>query len=67
MGVKIEKLKGWHRDEEKKMLRELDSYVLSEGLQSSDEVAIKNDFFAALNLSEFKILAIGGRNLECDE
>jgi hypothetical protein len=67
MSMKIKRLKGWRRDEEKKISRELDSYVLAEGLQSSTEVAIKNDFFAALNLSEFKILAIGGRNLECDE
>jgi hypothetical protein len=67
MSVKVEKLKGWRRDEEKKMSRELDSYALSQGLRSSDEVAIKNDFFAALNLSDFKISAIGGRNLERDE
>jgi hypothetical protein len=67
MSMKIERLKGWRRDEEKKISRELDSYALAEGLQSSTEVAIKNDFFAALNLSDFKILAIGGRNLECDE
>jgi hypothetical protein len=67
MSMKIKRLKGWRRDEEKKISRELDSYVLAEGLQSSTEVAIKKDFFAALNLSDFKILAIGGRNLECDE
>jgi hypothetical protein len=67
MSMKIKRLKGWHRDQEKKISRELDSYALAEGLQSSAEVAIKNDFFAALNLSDFKILAIGGRNLECDE
>jgi hypothetical protein len=65
--MKIKRLKGWRRDEEKKISRELDSYVLAEGLQSSADVAIKNDFFAALNLSDFKISAIGGRNLECDE
>jgi hypothetical protein len=36
-------------------------------MQSSIDIAIRNDFFAALNLSEFKISAIGSRSLKRDE
>ena len=67
MGFKIEKIKGWQREVEKKFSRDLDAYVMSEGERSNVDIAIQNDFFAALNLSEFKVSAIGGRNLEPNE
>lgn len=67
MSVKVEKLLGWQRDVQKKVSRELDDHVMSNGARSGIDMAIENDFFAALNLSEFKISAIGRRNLEPDE
>lgn len=67
MSVKIEKVPGWQRNVEKNVSRALDAHIMSDGSQSSIDVAIQNDFFAALNLSEFKISAIGGRSLEPDE
>jgi hypothetical protein len=67
MSVKVERIKGWEREVEKKVSRDLDAYVMCEGERSNADMAIQNDFFAALNLSEFKVSAIGGRNLEPDE
>jgi hypothetical protein len=67
MSVKVENLKHWQRTVEKNVSRDMDAYVMSEGARSNVDIAIQNDFFAALNLSDFKISAIGGRNLKPDE
>ena len=61
MAVKIVQSEGWHRRIEKSLARELDGHVISEGERSITDVAISNDFFSSLNLSGFKISAIGGR------
>ncbi len=57
----------WKRDIIKKISRDLDAHRLEEGLSSHNELAIQNDFFASLNLSNFKVSAIGGRPLAGDE
>lgn len=57
----------WRRSVEKSMSRELDAHLLEEGSSSTTDMAIKNDFFAALNLSNFKISAIGRQPVSCDE
>ena len=57
----------WKRDVIKKISRELDAHRLEEGLSSSHELAIQNDFFASLNLSNFRVSAIGRRPLGGDE
>jgi hypothetical protein len=67
MSVKVESLQAWQRQVEKNLSREMDAFVVSQGARSDGEIAIQNDFFAALNLSDFKVSAIGSRHLERDE
>jgi hypothetical protein len=57
----------WKRDIIKKISRELDAHRLEEGLSSNHELAIQNDFFSSLNLSGFRVSAIGRRPLVRDE
>jgi hypothetical protein len=58
---------GWRRVVEKKLSRDLDAHILGEGLSSQNDLAIRNDFFASLNLSGFRISAIGGQPITGDE
>jgi hypothetical protein len=58
---------GWRRGVEKKLSRALDAHILEEGLSSKNDLAIKNDFFAALSLSGFRISAIGRQPISSDE
>jgi hypothetical protein len=67
MSVKVEYLQHWQRAVQKSVSRDMDAYILSEGARSDVDIAIQNDFFASLNLSDFKVSAIGGRNLEPNE
>jgi len=58
---------GWRRAVEKKLSRALDAHILEEGHSSKNELAIKNDFFASLSLSGFRISAIGREPISGDE
>lgn len=57
----------WKRDVIKKISRDLDAHRLEEGISSNYELAIQNDFFASLNLSDFRVSAIGRRPLAKDD
>jgi hypothetical protein len=46
---------------EKHISREIDEYFIEQGIASQGDIAIRNDFFAALNVSSFKISSIGKR------
>jgi hypothetical protein len=48
---------------EKHLSREIDQFYIEHGVASEHSIAIKNDFFAALDLSAFKISAIGRRRV----
>jgi hypothetical protein len=61
MSVKVVYDEAWRRGLEKSLSREMDDHLLSWGKRSQLEMAIENDVFASLNLSGFKISAIGGR------
>ncbi len=63
MSPKIIESDAWNRKVEKQISRDLDSHKLSEGLASRHDLSIQNDFFSELNLSEFRIVSIGRRNL----
>lgn len=67
MNVKVENIPAWQRKVQKNVSRALDEQAISDGMRSGVDVAIQNDFFAALNMSEFKISAVGGRSLSSDE
>jgi hypothetical protein len=58
---------GWRRGLEKKLSRSLDEHILDKGLSSKNDLAIKNDFFAALSLTGFRISAIGGQPISQSE
>jgi hypothetical protein len=49
---------------EKHLSREIDQFYIEQGFASQCDIAIRNDFFAALNLSGFKISSIGKRDSE---
>ena len=51
----------WLRDVEKNLSREMDCLLISSGESSVADLAVQNDMFASLNLSGFKVSAIGGR------
>lgn len=59
--VKIREQASWERAVEKQVSREIDAYLVEEGLSSIIDRAVSNDYFASLNLTGFKISAIGGR------
>lgn len=63
MSVKIREQAGWERRVEKQIARDLDDHLVSEGHRSIMDLKIGNDYFAELNLSGFKISAIGGKSL----
>ena len=46
---------------EKNLSREIDQFYIDHGVESEHSIAIKNDFFRALNLSQFSISSIGRR------
>jgi hypothetical protein len=46
---------------EKHLSREIDQFYIDHGVASAHDIAIKNDFFGALDLSKFKISSIGRR------
>jgi hypothetical protein len=46
---------------EKHLAREFDQFYIEQGIASERSIAIKNDFFRALNLRHFKISSIGRR------
>jgi hypothetical protein len=58
---KIESMDVLGRAIEKHLSREIDQFYIDHGVASERSIAIKNDFFAALNLSGFKISSIGRR------
>ena len=58
---KIENLDVLGRAIEKHLSREIDQFYIEHGVASEHSIAIKNDFFAALNLRSFKISSIGRR------
>jgi hypothetical protein len=67
MSPKIVPDDGWSRGVEKGVSRELDAHKIEHGFVRDFEIAIQNDFFASLNLSGFKISAIGRRPLSGNE
>jgi hypothetical protein len=67
MRVRIVVDDAWKREVQKKISRDLDAHLLEQGLSSSHDLAIQNDFFAALDLSNFRVSAIGRRPLVSDE
>jgi hypothetical protein len=64
---KIESLDVLGRAIEKHLSREFDQFYIEHGHSSKQKIAIKNDFFAALNLSRFRISSIGRRPLHAIE
>jgi hypothetical protein len=64
MSVKIREQASWERRVEKQMARDLDDHLVSEGHRSIVDLKIRNDYFADLNLSGFKISRIGGKSLQ---
>jgi hypothetical protein len=58
---KVEYLDVLGRAIEKNLSREIDQFYIEHGVASEHSIAIKNDFFAALDLSGFKISSIGRR------
>jgi hypothetical protein len=50
---------------EKQASRESDSRRLSSGQASVADISIQNDFFAALDLRNFRISSIGHREISC--
>jgi hypothetical protein len=52
---------------EKHISRELDRYFIEQGIASQGDLAIRNDFFAALDVSSFKISSIGKRESDRDD
>lgn len=63
MSKKVQVREPWRRAVEKELSRDLDAHLLEAGHSSSNEIAIQNDFFASLNLSRFRISAIGGESV----
>ncbi len=61
MSYEIKYLDGLGRVLEKHLSREIDQFYIERGVASEQKIAIKNDFFAALDLSGFKISSIGRR------
>lgn len=58
---KIEYMDALGRRIEKHLSREIDQFYIENGVASARNIAIKNDFFSALNLSGFRISSIGRR------
>ncbi len=52
------------RARQKQASRDRDQELLDKGLITPEQLRIKNSAFAALPLSEFKIIKIGGRPLK---
>jgi hypothetical protein len=52
---------------EKHLSREFDQFYIEHGVASEHSISIKNDFFAALDVSGFKISAIGHRPVNASE
>ncbi len=46
---------------EKQLSREFDQFYIEHGIASERSIAIRNDFFGALNFRLFKISSIGRR------
>jgi len=61
MPSKIEYLDSLGRRIEKHLSREIDQFHIEQSVASERDIAIKNDFFHALDLRLFKISAIGSR------
>jgi hypothetical protein len=64
---KIEGLDVLGRAIEKNLSREFDQFYIDYGVATEHHIAIKNDFFASLNLSRFKIASIGRRRAHAVE
>lgn len=64
---KVEYLDVLGRAIEKNLSREFDQFYIERGLASEEKIAIKNDFFASLDLSRFRISSIGGRPVHAVE
>jgi hypothetical protein len=58
---KVECLDVLGRAIEKNLSREFDQFYIEQGFASEQNIAIKNDFFASLDLSRFRISSIGPR------
>ena len=58
----VESMDALGRRIEKHLSREFDQFYIEQGFASEQSIAIKNDFFQALDLSRFSISAIGGRD-----
>jgi len=58
---KVEHMDALGRRIEKHLSREFDQFYIEQGVASEQSIAIKNDFFGALNLRLFKISSIGRR------
>jgi hypothetical protein len=58
---KVEYLDVLGRAIEKNLSREIDQFYIEHSVASEQHIAIKNDFFAALDLRRFKISSIGRR------
>lgn len=64
---KVESLDVLGRAIEKNLSREFDQFYIDHGVATEHYIAIKNDFFASLNLSRFKISSIGRRRAHAVE
>jgi hypothetical protein len=62
--LKIAELDQQKRAEEKQASRDEDERLLADGKISPVELRRKNGFFSSLDLSEFKMIAIGGKPVE---
>ena len=57
----VERMDVLGRRIEKHLSREFDQFYIEQGVASESSIAIKNDFFRALNLRRFRISSIGRR------
>ncbi|WP_315759182.1 MULTISPECIES: hypothetical protein [unclassified Bradyrhizobium] len=57
----VESMKALDRRIEKHLSREFDQFYIEQGYATEQAIAIKNDFFHALNLRKFTISSIGRR------
>jgi hypothetical protein len=67
MSYEVKHLDALSRVIEKHLSREIDQFYIEEGVASQQQVAVRNDFFASLDLGAFKISSIGRRQVHAAE
>jgi hypothetical protein len=61
MAAKVLSSDALSRKLEKHISREIGQFYIDQGIASQGDIAIRNDFFAALDVGSFKISSIGRR------